>query len=149
MYTKKESAEAIEKLRATLKPGDTVSTVLRHVSRSGMQREISLFIGECERIDWLVARALSDRIGKHDGIVATGCGMDMGFSLVYNLGRTLWPDGVPCSGKGCQSNDHSNGDRDYTPHANHPQVCKDNPETCTGAKHWHGDGGYAFRHQWI
>ena len=65
------------------------------------------------------------------------------------LARTLFPDGVGCSGQKCQSNDHSNGDRDYTPHANHPQVCKDNPETCTGAKHWHEDGGYAFQHRWI
>lgn len=45
-------------------------------------------------IDYWAARALGYRIGKHGGIVVGGCGMDMGFHLVYNLGRTLWPTGT-------------------------------------------------------
>lgn len=122
-YTKDESAKAISHLREILSPGDTVYTVLRHVSRSGMQREISLFIGECERIDWLVARALGDRIGKNDGIVATGCGMDMGFELVYNLGRTLWPDGFKLK-KGERGRNGDTSGRET-------------------------DGGYALRHRWM
>ena len=28
------------------------------------------------------------------GVVITGCGMDMGFELVYRLGMALWPDGT-------------------------------------------------------
>ena len=37
-----ERDEAREKLRKWLKPGDTVYTVLRHVSRSGMMRTIQV-----------------------------------------------------------------------------------------------------------
>ena len=38
-----EKTEAIERLRKILKPGDRVYTILRHVSRSGMQRVIDVF----------------------------------------------------------------------------------------------------------
>jgi hypothetical protein len=110
-----EKTEAIERLLQAVEPGDTVYTIARHVSRSGMQREISLvaidrsvivlpvesrdgiaMIGReaLTTIDHWVARALGYRIGKHGGIVVGGCGMDMGFHLVYNLGRTLWPNGT-------------------------------------------------------
>jgi hypothetical protein len=93
MKTKdKERMEAVERLREWLKPGDTVYTIMRHVSRSGMQREISLrYFGDRSEpydLDYNAALAMSDRIGKHDGIIVGGCGMDMGFHLVYNLGRT-------------------------------------------------------------
>jgi hypothetical protein len=30
-----------------------------------------------------------------DGITIGGCGMDMGFELVYQLGYALWPNGTP------------------------------------------------------
>lgn len=30
---------------------------------------------------------------KHEAIGAGGCGMDMGFHLVYTLSRVLFPDG--------------------------------------------------------
>ena len=46
-------------------------------------------------IDYLVSRAIGRRIGRHGGIVCGGCGMDMGFELVYTLGLTLWPNGTP------------------------------------------------------
>ena len=142
--TKKQTAdqeEARAQLREILKPGDTVSTVLRHVSSSGMSRSISPVIcGEDGPTDltWLVVRALGDRFDqKNGGIKVGGCGMDMGFHLVYNLSYTLFPDGFSCIGDGgdkwgarCPSCDHSNGDRDYTPHT-------------------HTDGGYALRHRWL
>jgi hypothetical protein len=43
----------------------------------------------------LAARAMNDRIADNGGIIIGGCGMDMGFALVYNLGSTLWPNGTP------------------------------------------------------
>lgn len=47
-------------------------------------------------IGWLAARAMHDGFDRdRTGIKASGCGMDMGFSLVYNLGATLWPKGTP------------------------------------------------------
>jgi hypothetical protein len=91
---KKEAIAAIlQPLRDILKPGDTVYCVLRHVSRSGMRREISLFTKGMQCIDGLAARALGCRRGKRGGLVVTGCGMDMGFHLVYNLGWRLFPQG--------------------------------------------------------
>jgi hypothetical protein len=138
-----EQAEYIGKLRATLKPGDTLHTVLRSRSRSGMSRVIDVFhiyaddAGKMHK-DWLsywVAKAtgmtFQDRPGKPEGIKIEGCGMDMGFEIVYTLGRVLWPEGFECAGDHCPSNDHSNGDRNYKPHMHT------------------GDGGYALHQEWL
>ena len=70
---------------------DTIYTVLRHVSNSGMQREISVKMIDAGRIihlDYLVSTALGMKQGKHNGIVVRGCGMDMGFAIVDNMKRT-------------------------------------------------------------
>lgn len=139
-----EQKEAIERLREWIAPGSEVYTILRHVSRSGMSRSISVAGIEEEdgrrRIfdyDYNVARALGERIDRErGGVKVAGCGMDMGFHLVYSLSRTLFPDGFGCVGKECPSNDHSNGDRDYARHT------KRRP-------HWHSDGGYAIRQRWL
>ena len=79
--------EAIQELTNILGsiPTDTIYTVIRHVSTSGMQREISIRMidgGRIISLDWLVSNALGYRIGKHNGLVVKGCGMDMGFHLV-------------------------------------------------------------------
>lgn len=63
--------------------------------------------------------------------------MDMGFNLVYNLSRTLFPDGFICSGESCRSNDHFN-DRSKGMR----------PENFAGKRHT-GDGGYALRQEWL
>ena len=123
--------QAIAKLREVLKPGDTVQTILRHKSRSGMLRSVSPVV-QGEDISYLVAPACGlpfDR--KHGGVRMGGCGMDMSFALVYDLSHVLWPEGFGCIGERCLSNDHNNGDQDYTP------------------AHWHRDGGYALRHRWL
>lgn len=41
--SKKDQAEAIARLRELLPPGATAYSVLRHVSRSGMQRQIDFY----------------------------------------------------------------------------------------------------------
>ena len=128
----KSDPEAIERLREWLSPGDTVYTNVIHVSRSGMSRNIKVYTfqnNEPLYLSYNVAQALG--WGKPDDFVKVGgCGMDMGFHLVYELSATLFPDGFDCSGQRCSSNDHSNGDRDYTPHH-------------------HRDGGYALRQRWL
>jgi len=80
-----------------IKPGQTVYCTLRSVSKSGMKRVISLHVidnGEMCSIDYL-ASIVTDRKLEQSGIVANGCGMDMGFDLVYSLGYHLWPNGTP------------------------------------------------------
>lgn len=135
-------AEARERLAQWLKPGDTVFTMLRHVSRSGMSRRISVVKpvvrdGDTDflHLDYNVARLLGwtearNRLGGEDGIKVGGCGMDMGFHLVYELSYALFGNDWECIGEGCPSNDHSNGDCNYEPHP-------------------HRDGGYALRQRWL
>jgi hypothetical protein len=141
-----ERTKVIEELRALLPPGSTVHCILRHVSRSGMYRAIDLrFLegGATHRLSYRVGKVLGFGFDeKREAVKAGGCGMDMGFHLVSNLSTTLYPDGFGCIGEGkegyesCPSSDHSNGDRDYTPHS------EERP-------HWHESGGYALRCQWL
>jgi hypothetical protein len=101
-------------LLEVLKPGDTVYTVLKHVSSSGMSRRIDVLVvtkdGGIRNITHLVAPVTGFKRSKVDGaLTVSGCGMDMGFHVVYSLSRALFEDGVKCTGKrGCPSNDHSN-----------------------------------------
>ena len=98
--TKKEIAQLIEQVREIVKPGDKIYTILRHVSRSGMQRRISTLIWDEElkdmrEISYLFAQLSGYRLPKHGdaGIIADGCGMDMGFSIVYNVSMAVFGDG--------------------------------------------------------
>lgn len=110
--SKRQGAQALKEqskkqLLELLAPGQTVYTVLRKSSASGMSRVISLYV-ICEGrdnqpawprlIDSLVAEAMSWRLDKH-GVRVSGCGMDMGFHLVYSLAQALWAEGVVLDGK--------------------------------------------------
>ena len=150
--SEKERTEWAEKLRKLVHPGDTVYTVLRHVSSSGMSRRIDLYIiGKDRRpmfISGMAAAAMGMRWDRDKGgIHVSGCGMDMGFHLVYNLSYVLFPDGHGCIGERCPSNDHSNGDRDYTPHTADRRRLRNRGKG--RYPHWHREGGYALRHEWI
>ena len=150
--------EAISELRARLKPGQEILCVLRHVSRSGMQRVIDLKViegGEMRGLGWSAARAVGYQYDtKRDGAILNGCGMDMGFEFVYNLGRALWPDGVPCIGERCHSNDHSNGMK-------RPPACVACGIAQRSEQHLascllheplyakHRDSGYALKSRWV
>ncbi len=135
--------EARATLMAMLKPGDTVYTVLDSVSWSGMSRIIRVLVAYTRddgSVDhWHPNHSVGVLLGLPygtyrrqvtNGLKISGCGMYMGFDLVYSLGRALWPDGFACPGETCPSNDHSNGDRNRKPHH-------------------HTDGGYALRHRWL
>ena len=108
-WTKTEIEEAQTTLREWLSPGDTVYTVLRHVSRSGMMRAIDLYhIAHDQKRDglsktWLsrvAAKACNSSFSeKYEAMRADGGGMDMGFHLVSNLSRVLFPDGFGCTGE--------------------------------------------------
>ena len=131
---KTEQAEAVARLQEWVKPGDTVHTVLRSVSRSGMSRRIDcykLVNGEPQYLTGNVATACGYSFPRQgEGLRVNGCGMDMGFAVVYDLSSVLFPNGFECVGESCPSNDHSNGDRSY-------------------AAHHHKDGGYAVKQRWL
>lgn len=88
-----QRVKSIAALREILNPGDTVFTILRHSLSSGMTRHVSVIVGECRDITHYVAHALDmRRSGKTGGIVVSGYGSDVGFDLIYDLQRVLWPD---------------------------------------------------------
>lgn len=124
--TKKQAAkaESIAFLlnNVKLSPGDTVYTVLRHVSASGMSRLIDLYVirdGDPWRITYHVARAIGESYDQRkEALRMGGCGMDMGFQAVYCLGSALWPTGTP------EPHGRRNGEPD-------------------------SDGGYALKHRWM
>jgi hypothetical protein len=90
---KQEAQQELRNILSTI-PTDTIYTVIRHVSSSGMQREISVKMIDAGRIinlDWLVSTATGRKIGKHGGLVIKGCGMDMGFALVDGINHEFSP----------------------------------------------------------
>ena len=133
--TKAELQESKEYLLTLLKPGDTVYTKLMHVSRSGMYRVIDMFVirdNQPINISWDASKLLEGYDFKHEGCKAGGCGMDMGFSLVYDLSRSLFGKNWICSGEGCGANDHNNS----------PYPKRDGIMV-------HTDGGYALHQRWL
>lgn len=85
-------------LRTILKPGDEVLCFLRSVSSSEMSRVISFYVvqGNTLRdITLPISWALDYPEHPKGGLKVTGCGMDMGWHVVYQLGRALWPEGTP------------------------------------------------------
>lgn len=154
-----EKQEAIATLRKILKPGQRVYTSLDRVSSSGMSRRISVIIPgkgrdgqpSIRNISWLVSQATGIPLVE-GSLRVGGAGMDMGFHVVYTLGRAMFPKGVHCTGSNgyienpssengyegrvsktprCNSNDHFNGLREYD------------------RKIVHNDSGYVFDHEWI
>ncbi len=131
-FSKDDVERARERLARMLKPGDTVHTITEHVSRSGMLRRIRPLVlreGDALNLGFSAAAVIGESV-TDQAVHMSGCGMDMGFELVYRLSSVLSPDGFECIGDACPSNDHTNGDRNYKPHH-------------------HGDGGYALRHRWL
>lgn len=156
-YSKTERAEALENLRKWLKPGDTVYTILDHVSRSGMTRHIRLLVNikgdEGARRDFIhpnraAAIVLGESQAKRDGLIVTGCGMDMGFATVYNLSRYLFPDGFGVEGisdiDGAKVRPESKQDAAAMV-ANGYKFRGRNGD----ASGWDDDGGYALSHSWL
>ena len=133
-----DRVEAIEELRSLLNPGDTVYTVLKHVSRSGMMRIITPLILRADStkvfnargiranadspryvtldesmmgryyLGYLAHKALGWSIDNDHGVKVDGCGMDMGFHLVYCLSSVIFRDGFDCGGERCTSCEHFN-----------------------------------------
>ena len=99
--------KAIESLKKLIDEGDTIYYIIKRVSNSGMYRHIDFYKfkvkdefreGE-DRVQkvWLT-RMMCDAVGyrfidKTECMGVSGCGMDMGFSVIHNLGHVLFNDG--------------------------------------------------------
>ena len=132
-----EQVTALNDLREVIEKSDgIVYSILRWVNRNGDSRVIDSIVivnGRPRSISWLYAKASGMKFdSKRKGVHVGGGGMDMGFALTYDISRKLWPEGYPCTGERCDSNDHCNGDRDYTP-----------------GHVVHRDGGYRLTHRWL
>jgi hypothetical protein len=134
----KEDAKqhAIDSLKSQLKPGQTIYITLCEVSSSGMSRTMDLFVIDKRKdqdsgkmfhyprnITHYIADALDYPYTDRQTIRVGGCGMDMGFHVVYSLGRALYPNGF----KLAKNQFGRNGDQSG----------------------FDKDGGYAFKHSWM
>lgn len=104
----------------------TIYTILRHVSQSGMSRRIDVYFIRKNKpvyLTWLCQKFDIGKIGHEPGLVVGGCGMDMGFHVVYSLSHSLFPKGFKLQkGQYGRNGDKSSFDR---------------------------DGGYALRQEWL
>lgn len=107
-YSKAEINQQTENLRQWIPRGSTVFTNVASVSKSGMSREIRVVVfakhanGSLESIDnepliyhpnYAVAVVLGLRQSrKNDGVIVSGCGMDMCWHLVTRLAHALYGD---------------------------------------------------------
>jgi hypothetical protein len=143
-FTPRMDAElARAELRVIFPPGSTARTVLRHVSRSGMARWISVIGPDGDDVTVKVAAAIGERVHERAGsfcIRVNGCGMDMGFSLVYELSSVLWRDGYWCQ---IGTDNGPNQGPDYCPSNAHV-----NEQDWSHADIPHTDG-YAVSQRWL
>ena len=82
---------------STLKKGDTIYTILRHTSASGMSRNITFLVIRKNKplyLDYDIEQVMDYKGAKNtSGIKIGGCGMDMGFHVVYGLSNILFKNG--------------------------------------------------------
>ena len=84
-----------QKLAKMLENVDTVYGIVRHVSASGMSRDIDLYIIADNRPVYLTGYAstiLDYPIAKNRGMKVGGCGMDMVFHCVSSLAQAIGRD---------------------------------------------------------
>lgn len=98
-FSKAQQKESRDWLRETIAPGDTVCTILRRVARSGMSRRIDLCVVraadpvDVRYLTYHAARLIGwgdSKTNNGAGMPVSGCGMDMGFHLVYTLSAILF-----------------------------------------------------------
>ena len=104
MTKKKTKTQEVQEAKTELlkwfvKEGDTVYTILRSVSPSGMSRTMSLKVandrGGISDLTYYASKVLDYPLVWVNGSRALrvgGCGMDMGFHVVYSLARVLFRD---------------------------------------------------------
>lgn len=149
--------EAIDRLRQWIKPGDTLYTQLKSVSRSGMSRVIQVVklthndtTGEIQPIylGYDIAQAMDWKYDRErEGVKVGGCGMDMGFHLIHSLGYALYgKEASEAEGENANSLREAlfNADPFYYTQGNTPK-----PDPTKPDRLWFGGAGYAFKHRWL
>jgi len=131
-----EKEECIKRLKQMFKKADYKAyTILRHVSASGMSRRISIIVISDNKpvvVDWYIEQlGLYKRHPNKEGLKVRDCGMDMGFSVVYNLSRVLYPKGFKIRAKDTNRN-AINGIKPTDEGYN-----------------WDTDGGYRLSQEWL
>jgi hypothetical protein len=97
--------EARQELLGILQPGDTVYSIVRHVTQSGMTRDISFFANGKDglrAISFEMSVLFGEKPKERHGhwVVRTrGAGMDMAFKNVYDLSHILFKDGYALNSK--------------------------------------------------
>jgi len=127
LYEKLNGEYERETIQWIRKTRPKIYTILRHVSNSGMLRVIDVYAIRNNQRIWLtplVGKLTGyPRDKKRDGLRVGGCGMDMGFSIVYSFSRYVFPTGFYY-----KKNEW---------HRNNDPSKKDS------------DGGYALKQEWI
>jgi len=139
----KETKRIVKELKTILKPGDTVYTKLNHVSKSGMMRVIEVLVirdNKPRYITYQVADLLDYKMhNKIEGLKVQGCGMDMGFHVVYSLSYALYNK----SGYECLNDEEGNGNCPSNYHVN------SRPYDGTNKGEPIHHDGYALKHRWL
>ncbi len=101
-YTKQEKEDLIKELIKLLDKAERkVYGIVKNVSRSGMNRDIDFYCltyenGQIKKhwLSYKIAGLLDYPFNDNrETVKVNGCGMDMVFSVVYNLGSVLYPKG--------------------------------------------------------
>ena len=92
--------DALSDLHGLLQPGSTIWAIERHTSQSGMSHWFDFYTiknDELLRLTYQICMACYYKDDARHGyaLKTSGCGMDMAFQVVYNLGQAMWPDGTP------------------------------------------------------
>ena len=72
---------------------DTIYSIIRHVSASGMSRRIDFYCiidNQPRYLTGYIADILGYKVSNKGGINVQGCGMDMCFDTVYRLSCNLY-----------------------------------------------------------
>lgn len=158
MTAKDGEAAVLEQTKAELRKvypvGALVQTQCLHVSASGMTRRISVLAcvdGQVRRMDEQIGLVIGSRISDSGGLIIGGCGMDMGFSIAYSLGRALYPQGFGTMPRDTATLKILKKARPATRKQAANMVAKGVAFSGRNgdSSGWDNDGGYALNHQWI
>lgn len=148
-------AEAVLRLKDWIKPGDTLHTQIKTVSRSGMSRVIQVIKIGCNKgepslsyLGYNIALVLDWKYDRErEGVKVGGCGMDMGFHMVHTLGYALYGAkaqfGTDADAVSLRK-ELFKADPFYYTQGGQPK-----PDPRKADRLWFGGAGYALKQSWL